>query len=150
MSDLSAISLVLNAPSGMIELQDPGSGYSLASDTFSTKATTHRKQEIQSEWMDGTFYGRSAKENVIETISVWVSGSSQYEFTRRMDALVEGFEQLQYSMAKTVGDAYTLWTCFVADHTIETNQSFINATTGLLKLQVPRLPNVVLSQVAGP
>lgn len=147
MSANLAVSLTLATPTGVIELEDPAGGYSLHKDTYTQAAHTFRKQEITSEWTEGTFYGRAVEDNVTETVAVWVNGTSQFDFQAKVEAVLAGFRQLQYQMVKTIGDARWTWQCFVADFSIETSQEFLFATTGLIRAQVPRLPHPAVVQV---
>ena len=141
------VSLVLDGPAGPIELQDPAHGYELHKDTFATAATTHRKQEVSSEWMEGTFTSRGVRDNILEQVVVWVSGATQYEFQSRLQAIIDALEQLSFTMTKTLGNARWDWSCSMADYSVETSQEMLFATTGLIRAQVPRRPLAPMTQV---
>ena len=146
MIDLDCSARIMT-PTGWIELADRAGGYELGPDAFTQAAVSHRKSEISSEWLEGTFVTRSVRENVTETVSVYVYGDSPYELATRLDALTDGFDQLQYSMVVRFGDAQHEWDCWVADYTIATRQEMRFATMALVSAQVPRLPAAARTQV---
>ena len=141
------VSAKIETPTGWIELDDPEGGYELAADSFATAAISHRKTEVSSEWLEGTFVTRSVRENVAEAVNVYVAGATPYELAARLKALTDGFDQLGYAMVVRFADAAEDWSCQVADYTIETKVEMRHATIALVKASVPRLPAKTLTRV---
>lgn len=140
-------SVVVETALGPLELEDPTGGYELHKEAIGTRSVSHRKLEVAGDWSEGTDVDRSVRENITETLSVWVGGATHYEFETRLKALTDAFDQLRYSITRTVGDSRAVWTCTPGDYTIETSQEFMVAKVGLVRAQIPRKPAVVLTQV---
>ena len=137
----------IQTPSGWIDLNDRAAGYELGPEAFTTAATSHRKGEISSEWMEGTFVTRSVRENIIETVSVYVYGDSAHQLAVRQQALTDGFDQLSYAMVVRFEDAEESWDCWVADYTTSTRAEMRRTNMSLVTAQVPRLPSAARAKV---
>ena len=146
MSDI-VLGLQIETPSGWLELEDEAGGYSLHSETRAPSRSPARKKSINSEWVPGTFVTRSVDENVTESVSVWVTGASQFELRTRLQRPAGRAGQLSYQMRFTTGDVRETWECQVADYAIQTDQPMLIATWALVKAQIPRLPNPTIEQV---
>lgn len=142
-----AVSVVIDTLLGPLELEDLASGYELHKETIGLRATSYRKVEVSGDFTEGTDTQRAVRANVTEQLSVWVAGTTQFEFQTRVRALTDALEQLSYTITRTVGDAIEVWQCTTADYSLETSQEFLVATIGLIKATVPRKPAVALSQV---
>lgn len=142
MSDLE-VSFELETPTGWLLLEDPEGGYELHKDSFASRAVSHRKQEVSGEWIEGSYVTRSVRENVTEDVAIWVGGETFFDMDDRVQALVDGLEQLGYGARKVVGDLTETWTCSVADYTIECSQEYMASTVCLVRAKIPRLPAVV-------
>lgn len=142
------VSCEIETPLGPLQLEDPEGGYELHKESFSTRAVSKRNIEVTGDWTEGSDIDRSLRNNVTETLSVWVGGATQWEFQSRVNALTAALDQLAYSVTRVIGDAQEVWDCRPAEYTIETQQEYYVATTGLVKAQVPHKPAVVLTQVA--
>lgn len=137
----------IQTPTGWLELEDEANGYTLSADSFASSAVSHRKVEVSSEWMEGTFVVRSVRENVTETVSVFVTGATPAELSDRLLALTDGFDQLNYAMVVRFADAQETWSCQVADYTTSTKAELRHATMAQVTATVPRLPSVVRAKV---
>jgi hypothetical protein len=144
------LSVVVETLAGPLELEDPDNGYELGKSSLGTRAVSWRKQEINAEYVEGTYLNRAVKENITEPLEVYVAGSTTYEFQTRMSVLLDAFGQLAYTITRRIGDAQEVWNCTVADYSVETSQEFLVARIGKVTANVPRLPTVVLTQVVVP
>lgn len=150
------VSVEVSGPAGIIECEDVDNGYSLHSDSFATETHTHRTVEVNSPWLEGTYAVDTVLDNTVEALVVWVAGNapdgtdSQFLFRSRLNALKRCFDQLSYQVVRTIGDAIEIWDCEVSDYTVETQQEFIFATRGVLRVPLPHRPTVVLSAVIPP
>lgn len=144
-----AVSCQLLTPTGWLEVEDEANGYSLHADTINTRTVTHRAKDSKGDWVEGSFAFSAVRENVTETVAVWVTGEdSIYTFRQRMEVLEDTFNQLWWKVMLTIGDAKETWTVAEpADYTITTSGPLFIATTGSISAQVPRLPALVLEQV---
>ena len=145
-SDLD-VAARINTPSGWLELNDRAGGYQLGPEAFTTAATGHRKAEISSEWMEGSFVTRAVRENIVETVSVYVYGQSAHQLAVRLQALTDGFDQLSYAMVVRFDDAEENWDCQVADYTTSSRAEMRRTNMALVTAQVPRLPSAALAKV---
>lgn len=137
--DLSA---KVQGPSGWIDLED-GLYYQLHSDSFAESAVTWRKEDINAPWIEGSYTLSAVRENTSEPVSVWVRGSTHYEFRMNCEALVAAFSQTSYLFMKRIEDLVEYWTCpSPADYSIQTQREFIHARIGVFKATVIRLPTI--------
>ena len=135
-------------PTGWVNLEDEAGGYWLAADSFTESVTSHRKTEIDSEWMEGSFISRGVQAVVVEKVSVYVKGATPYQLAARLKRLTDGFNQLAFSMVVRFGDNQETWDCNLSDYTLSAKQEMRFATMVLVNASVPRQPTVVRAQVA--
>lgn len=151
-----AASVQVTGPSGVIECEDPDNGYELHGDSFATQSFTHRNTEISGPWIEGTYASDSVRDNTVEALVVWVDGNSpdaepsHFLFRTRLNALMACFDQLSYKVLRTIGDAVETWDCEVSDYTVETQQEFLTATVGVLRVQLSRRPAAPITQAYVP
>lgn len=149
MVDDLSVSCRIQTPSGWLEVEDEANGYTLHSDTRGTRSVTRRTKEVKGEWVAGAFAQRSVPENVSETLAIWVSGATTFEFQDRMQVLEDAFDQLVWSVEFTIGDSKETWSIAEpAEYQITTQREFWIARTGYITAQVPRLPTVLREQIA--
>lgn len=143
-----ALSAQIETTEGWLELEDPENGYSLHKDSFSQQQVTRRKQEIEGEWVEGSFTTRSVRNNVTETLAVWVEGATPWEARQRRERLLNALGQLSYQFKLKDEDELQTWDCQPADYSLEAGQELRFARLVLVRAQVPRLPEVLYTQVA--
>ena len=142
-----AVSAVIETPTGPLELENLPGGYTLAKDSFSTRAVSFRKQEISSIYVPGVFPVRAAADNIVENVVVDVTGETQAELYDRVKALIDGLEQMRFSMTVVFGNHQEIWTCFISPYTLQEEQEWRIALTSQVRAQVNRLPQVLASVV---
>lgn len=147
---MPTLALSISTALGPLALEDEANGYELHKDTFGTRNQSYRKTEVSGDWTEGTDVDRAVRENVVESVAVYVSGATHYQFATRLKALTDALEQLQYTITRQIGDLQEVWRCVPADYTVETGQELIFATMGLVRAQVPRKPAVTMTQVVTP
>jgi hypothetical protein len=98
--------------------------------------------------VEGTYVNDAVRENVTETVAIYVYGTTPYQLQTRVKALTDAFSQIRYAMRFRSGDLLETWDCGVADYVVQTPQEMINATRAVVKASVPRRPTVTTSQVA--
>lgn len=123
-----------------IELQT--APYRLEAAAFGERQVSHRKTEQKNRYVEGTFISDAVRENVMETVNVFVDGGSARGLRLAVDRLTEAFEEISYTIRQVFDDNIENWNCFLADYTIRTPHEFRFSTKALVTAQVPRLPQV--------
>lgn len=123
----------------MLDISD-NERYRLAGDTLGTRQVSWRKQEVQSPYVPGSWVTSAVPETIRETVSVYVYGSTPAELRLMLDRITECFSQLRYFLAWEVDDDSYVWSCQVADYTIDTRREFQHSIMALTTFQVPRYP----------
>lgn len=143
------ISVKIQTPTGWLDLEDPDSGYEVHAESLGERSVTYRKTEASSPWVEGTFPISAVRDNVVESLSIYVRGDTTYEFKRRVQVLTDAIEQLSYLLLVRIEDASEYWQCFPADYSIQTQHEYLHARLGVVRAQVPRLPAVTLAPATG-
>lgn len=125
---------------GILVLEDSVNGYEVHKDSFGQRATTLRKQEISSSYVEGSFVTQAVRENVTETLAVWVSGSTDAIVDDRVAALISCLSQLQYRIAVRFGTRTETLLCQPADYVIEFPAEQRFSKLALVRAQIPRSP----------
>jgi hypothetical protein len=141
------VAFAIQAPSGWVELEDPANGYEAHKETRAEQGVSWRKQEITSTFVEGTNVNDAVKENVTESVAIYVDAPTSYVLAQRIKVLTDALSQIRYSMRFRNGNLLETWDCAVADYTIETPQEMINSTMAVVRASVPRRPTVTMAQV---
>ena len=128
----------ISAPSGWIDLNY--SPYRLEASTFGERSVSWRKREVSSEFVEGTFVVSAVRENVTETLAVWVKGESEFDLQTNLDKLCGALEQLSYRLMQRHGNSAVYYDCTVADYTVTESREFKHAGIALVRASVPRHP----------
>lgn len=144
------VEAVIDGPLGALTLDGSNAAaYELHTDTTSEQQVSWRKQEAANGWTEGTFVTSAVRENVIETLAVWVNADTYPELHQRVYELTRRLEQLSYTVALTIEGVTSTWTCFPADFSVKMEQAFHHSATALVTAQVPRLPSKTLTSALG-
>jgi len=119
-----------------------GRDYYMGPEDFGDKAYQMRRITAQSPFFDGTYLVHSVKENVSETLSIHVLGSSQNQVTENILLLEEIINQPSFRIRMTMGDHRETWKCQRADYTIQRGHVMMHSTRAVMKIQVSRFPDV--------
>lgn len=144
------IQVELEAPIGWIQLEDRENGYELHKDALSSKTISHRKTDISSEWMAGTFTAHSVRDNAVEPIVFYVAGATPWEHQMRLDAATDALSQVSWRVRITRGNLRTTWRCNPSDYTVESTQELQVAQLSIVRASISHLPNVLHEEVVGP
>lgn len=135
----------ISTPTGWLDLEDPEGGYELHPETLSGGSVSYRTVIASSPWVEGDVATSAVRENVLEALSVWVTGDTPHEFYTRWKRLTDALEQRAFTVELTVEDAAFTWTVTrPAEHTTDTQQAFLVARTGLVRAKVARLPELTV------
>lgn len=124
-----------------ISLSD-GLRFYMSAEDYGEKAQVLRRITASSPFYDGTYLVHSTRENVTESVSVYVMGSSQNQVTENIALLEELINQRRFSVRIQVGDHRETWTCQPADYTISRGHILMHGGRALVRMQIPRLPDV--------
>lgn len=131
-----------------------GNKYVVSGESLGISSVSFRKTEAQSPYIEGRFLIHAVKDMVEENIVVWVSGypyntnsSGQHQLRENIDALLEAFEQLSYTVKYTFGNSQVEWNCQTANYSVEFDRQYIHRLYVPVKLAVPRFPTVTRSSI---
>src|SRR5690348_4876758 len=96
--------------------------YVVTSEGLGNSQTTRKRETVTSPFYDGEYEVHSVKENVKETIGVYVLGQSQSMLTENILLLVDAFEQSVYNLRLTLDEHREVWICNSADYSIDRSQ----------------------------
>lgn len=124
-----------------VSLND-GVNFRMAVEGFGAKAVTLRKLEASSVYYDGTFITHYTKENITESLQVYVTGYSQNHVTENLLLLEELFTQSTYRVKVRMDDHMETWSCFPADYSWDRGHVNMHNVRATFTAQIPRLPKV--------
>ena len=135
-------------PAGWIDLEDEANGYTLHDDFANSRSTTQRKTDTMGDWVEGTFTVRAVRENVTESVAVWVDAVTPYQLATKVEALTDALDQLAFQMEVRFGDSQETWQIVQpADHIEAYDKAYRFATMCLVRATVSRLPTLTRVQV---
>lgn len=140
--DVLDFAVSITTPGGLLQLEDPLNGYSVHRESLGTTTNGLRRQEISNPYVEGTFVPQAVRDNVTETLSVWIEGATFAEVDERVDRFISGLSQMQYLVAVRMETLTTTWRCLPADYSIEFSGEQRFSRLALVKAQVPRLPSM--------
>jgi hypothetical protein len=116
--------------------------YRVGAESFKQQNHPRRRISVTSPIYDGTFETHSVKENVDETVEVFVVGQSNNEVTENLLSLIDLFEQSRYSIRRRFDDHRETWSCLPAEYNVD--RSFVNAhnVRAVVTFNFPRFPAV--------
>lgn len=142
------ISAKIETASGWLSLED-GQFYSLSAETLASRSQSYRKREVTSEWIEGTFPVTAVRDNTVEAVVVYFRGNTAWEFRQNQLALTDALEALSFQFMFRQDNLTEYWQCFVSDYTVEVQHEFRHALLGVVRAQIPRLPEATVVYAAG-
>ena len=143
-----SVTAKIESPTGWLDLNVEGR-YKLEAGAFGERATTWRRQETVSPYLDGTYVVSAVRESVTETLAVYVYAIDHIELAARITALTNAFGQLSYRLMLRVEGSAVYWTCQPADFTVTIGRELLHAKLALVKASVPRHPVETVVIAAG-
>jgi hypothetical protein len=138
-SDTLLVRARVSSPAGWININDH-INYELSGETRGSRQVGHRKQEVTSPYINGSFVVNAVSDNIDEQVAVWVFGDSHYTMLQKVQALETAFTQLSYAIEWVIEDHAEIWDCQLADYTVNTQREFLHAKQALFTATVPRQP----------
>lgn len=119
------------------------SRYELGAGSLADSTQGVSRNEVRSTMYDGSWITHSTKDNVQETLEVYVLGHDQVTITENIDDLTEAFSQYVYNVRISLGNHVETWRCFPADWSISRGHEQIHNIRATVRLSVPRHPRTV-------
>jgi hypothetical protein len=138
---LDNFEVVISAGNAWYSLTD-GSRFYMSAEDFGDKAQVLRRITATSPFFDGTYLIHSTRENVQEMLTIGILGGSQNQVTENMLLLEELVSQPSFRIRLTMGDHQETWLCQSADYTIQRGHINMHNTRAMMRISVPRLPQV--------
>lgn len=148
MADDLAVQASIQTQLGWVDLEDIANGYELGKESFTEQGVSWRKQTVSSDWLEGTFVNHGVRENVVEKLSVYVTGATPYEMAVRMKVITDALGQTRFGLKFTFDDLQETWSCTMSDYTISSTQELRFSKLALVQASISRLPSVALAQVS--
>lgn len=135
------VSCSVSVPDGWLDINDHNK-YELEKSTLSRRSVSHQRKTIRSEFSDGSWVVDAYRNNVNETVAVWVRGHQYADASRNLKDLENAFSQLYYKIDWVVsGDAHR-WHCQVSDYSVSSTQPMLHANIFKLTARVVRHPDI--------
>lgn len=116
--------------------------YVVGAASLEDSSISMRNTTASSSMYDGAWVVHSARDNVAETLEVRVLGPTSSMVEEYAADLVEAFKQLTYRVRVSINDHVETWQCFPADHSRSRGHVYSHNVMQVVRLSVPRLPDV--------
>lgn len=117
--------------------------YIVGSTSLGETSQTFSKITSKSSMYDGEWVVHATKDNVNETIQVYVLGATHSAVEDNRTIAINAFTQLSYNIRVSVGNHVETWRCFPADYNLDRGHIMAHNFRETLTFSVPRYPNVV-------
>lgn len=134
----------ISSPYGWLYLGQ-GTQYRIGAASFAEQSVTFRRSEVTSPYVEGTFVVNALRENVTETLEVYVEGRESLSVTAATRALGAALSQVSYTMQVQLRRDVFTWNAYAADHTVSTRRELLHARIAQVTAQIPREPAVAFS-----
>lgn len=136
------VSARISTPDDWLELNT--GLYRLQADSFADSSTTWRRNSVTNPFVEGTWTVNALRENVQETLSVWVKGDGVTSTLQAVEALKTAFSQLTYLLEVTFDAEMYTYHCQVADCQVLASRELRHAGIAQVVLSIPRHPAYTL------
>ena len=120
-----------------------GDIYRVQGDTMAEYRVSMRRQETTNPYVDGTYLINAVRENVEETLSVFVYAPDHLRLVEAVDAVVDAFTQLTYRTYVEIDGSCRVWSCYAASEvSVQSGREFKHARMAQVSVTVPRLPAI--------
>lgn len=133
-------SFMVSTPAGYLALNSEP--YRLAGDTLNLEAVTHRKAEVTSPYVEGTFVVHSVRDNVILPLNIWVEGATYNDLREAVLTLCAAFDQPHFTVMATIDTRTELWNCVASDYSVSNQRELLHSLVARVDVQLVRHPSV--------
>lgn len=131
----------LLGPNGPLDLM--AAPYDLEASSFSEWSVQWRKKHAENDYVEGEYLVSAVRQNVTETLAVWVEGATEAEVQAGVAALTAALEQSSYTLSFGVAGSTVTWSCEPAEYSVRREHTRFHAVQALVVAQVPRKPRAV-------
>ena len=117
--------------------------YRVHGESFAESAETWRKDEVSNPFVEGSWTVNALRENVTETLNVWVKGDGLTSTLQAVETLRGAFRQRNYLLEATFNNLRYTYNCYVADSIVSATRELRHAGMAQVNFQVPRHPAFV-------
>lgn len=117
-----------------------GTQYRIAAGSFEDQSVSFRRSEVTNPFVEGTFVVNALRENVTESLQVWVEDRPRLPLQDAVEALAAAVSQVSYVMQVQIRSDVFTWNCYAADYSVVTKREFIHARMAQVSAEIPRHP----------
>lgn len=114
----------------------------IGAESLGERTVSRRRNTVTSPFYDGEYEVHSVRENVKESLQIYVLGPSHSQLTENLLLLEDCFEQFVYNVRVTMDEHREVWVCQSADWSIDRSHIQAHNTRAVFKTEIPRLPKV--------
>jgi hypothetical protein len=141
MTDLNIVAKVTRSSLSLGDLDiNDHSSYVLAGPQAMGGTVQWDRKQVSAPWVDGDITVARRRQNVMDTLSVYVKGSTQADMDAKIGALIAAFCQDRFTLMITVGSQQHAWDCEAADYSVQFDTVHLHALYAVTTFQVPRKP----------
>jgi hypothetical protein len=124
-----------------------GTVYKINKASFENSAVTFRRDEVTNAFIEGKFLVNALRDNVVETLAIYVYGTTSAAVKSATDAVTNAVSQVNFMVRVTLDNSQKLWECFSSDYTINVPKEFLINKQALVTVQLHRLPSETVTTV---
>ena len=119
-----------------------GTIYKVAKGSFENSAVQFRRDEVTNPFLEGKFTVNALRDNVMETLAIYVYADDLATLNTRVDALTDAVRSNQFLVKVTLDNSSRVWLCYAADYAVNTQMEFLHSRMALVTVTLPRHPVV--------
>lgn len=146
MTDSLLVGCRITTSGGWIDLMKPP--YRLSADAFAEQQVSWRRSDVSSPFVEGSWTVNAVRENVTETLDVWVRCEDTSALAVAVEELLAALSQLNYGIELTFDNVRSFYQCYVADVAVKSPREFRFSRMAQVSAQVPRHPVARVMNVA--
>lgn len=124
-----------------------GETYVVAKGSFEDSDVQFRRDEVTNPFLEGKYTINALRENVTETLIVYVYGDTAAGLREAVTNLTDAFSQIRYRVEVDVNNSRRSWWCYAADYNIKTSIEFMHSNMAQVTIKIPRDPVETLSEI---
>lgn len=114
--------------------------FRVAADSFAEEATSWRRTDVTNPFVEGTWTVNALRENVTESLSLWVRGDRYTSTQQGIELLKATFSQINYVLQVSFDGERRTYTCYVGDFSVKASRELRHAKMANFTVQIPRHP----------
>lgn len=140
MTDLSVVAKVTRTYLDLEDLDINTGYYRIAGPDIMSGQVTWQRQQVSAPWVDGEVTVARRRGNVMEPLTVYVTGSDQSTLNTNIQDLIWAFTQDRYTLSITIGAQQHDWDCEAADYSVRVSTPYMKSLYVPVTFQIMRKP----------